>query len=114
MNACNVIYLLVAGTNGVWFAAAAGDHIEGTEAEADSITCYQCGQPEIDPESDYPASYCDTTISNNCKKDSKMYNLTCDIMDIISSLHYISGYFDWTFMLRKCSKIVIVILYFGV
>ena len=81
MNACNVIYLLVAGTNGVWFAAAAGDHIEGTEVEADSITCYQCGQPEIDPESDYPASYCDTTISNNCKKDSKMYNLTCDIMD---------------------------------
>ena len=66
----------------MWFAAAAGDHIEGSEAGvADSVTCYQCGQPDIDPESDYPASYCDTTINDNCKKDSKMYNLTCDIMD---------------------------------
>ena len=75
----------------VWSYAAcfvASDHIEETASEEDSVTCYQCGQPEIDPESDNPNSYCDVTVpNNNCNEDtSKMYNLTCDIMDkIISS-----------------------------
>ena len=80
-----VAHLLV-----VWSCAArfvAGDVIEGTvgtESEVSSVTCYQCGQPEVDPESDYPDSYCDVTVpNNNCKPDSKMYNLTCDIMDKI-------------------------------
>ena len=77
-----VAHFLLVWSFGAWFVA--GDNIEGTESEADSITCYQCGQPEIDPESDYPGSYCDDTIpNNNCKPDSKMYNLTCDIMDKI-------------------------------
>jgi len=59
-----------------------GDHV--SESNPSSVTCYQCGQPEIDPESDYPNSYCDATVpSNNCDNTKKMYNLTCDIMDKI-------------------------------
>lgn len=79
-----VAHLLVVWSWETWFVS--GDHIGGSESEADSVTCYQCGQPEIDPESDYPDSYCDVTVpNNNCKPDSKMYNLTCDIMDKIGS-----------------------------
>ncbi len=46
------------------------------------MSCYACGQPEIDPVAD-GQTFCDLTIENNqCDKTKdKMYNMTCDIMD---------------------------------
>ena len=53
-----------------------------TTADGDSVSCYACGQADINPETDVPNSYCDVFLeNNNCPKTSKVYNLTCDIMD---------------------------------
>ena len=80
MRAIRISTHLLVWSCGAWFVS--GDHV--SESNPSSVTCYQCGQPEIDPESDYPNSYCDATVpSNNCDNTKKMYNLTCDIMDKI-------------------------------
>ena len=48
-------------------------------AEDGTVTCYACGQPDVNPE----ASFCDVTMSgHNCNLEAtKIYNLSCSLMD---------------------------------
>ena len=98
MRAIRISAHLFLWSCGAWFVS--GDHV--SESNPSSVTCYQCGQPEIDPESDYPNSYCDATVpNNNCNQETnKMYNLTCDIMDKMDPSPYWTrwkGYW-WSFL----------------
>ena len=48
-------------------------------AEDGTVTCYACGQPDVNPK----ASFCDVTMSgHNCNLEAtKIYNLSCSLMD---------------------------------
>lgn len=69
--------ILILGLSGTWAETTAAS----TEVTDNRITCYACGQADVDPTADGEA-FCDLEKNpGGCPKASKMYNHTCDIMD---------------------------------
>lgn len=88
-------FFSVAATNnnygplGMFLLSAAMAQPTFAEEGEDSVTCYACGLPDIDPHVDNPGSYCDVSlVDNNCAPTSKIYNFSCDVMDSMGASDY--------------------------